>query len=210
MTLPFLSPPASPEFQDLGTAVTGVLRFPILGGLTVAEADTINELLADRASSFRAAAQAADAIAKAEDISLVEAFQLVEDSLSGRDLEDAANEIRLRHAAQIENVAKVYAVAGQMTMAATVTALIRHRLDQPAWAMKDTAGLHRVLFQAIWGLAQQEEAAEANPVTPPTESELGKLPPVNGSASPSTGSKSSGTSRQRSRASSSAAALPAS
>jgi hypothetical protein len=62
--------------------------------------------------------------------------------------------------AYIENVAKVYAVAGQMTMAATVTALIRHRLDQPAWAMKDTAGLHRVLFQAIWGLAQQEEDAE--------------------------------------------------
>lgn len=210
MTLPFLSPPAAPEFQDLGNAVTGVLRFPILGGLTVAEADTINELLADRASSFRAAAQAADAIAKAEGISLVEAFQLVEDSLSGRDLEDAANEIRLRHSVQIENVAKVYAVAGQMTMAATVTALIRHRLSQPTWGMKDTAGLHRVLFQAIWGLAQQEEAAEATPSTPPTEAELGKQPPVNGNGSPSTGKRSSGTSRPRSQASSNVKTLPAS
>lgn len=210
MTLPFLSPPAEPAYKDLGNAVTGMLRFPLLGGLTVAEADTINELLADRASSFRAAAQAADAIAKAEGISLVEAFQLVEDSLSGRELEDAANEIRLRHASQIENVAKVYAVAGQMTMAATVTALIRHRLDQPAWGMKDTAGLHRALFQAIWGLAQEEEAAEATPSAPPTEAELGKPLPVNGSGKPSTGKRSSGTSRKPSQASSSAKALPAS
>ena len=166
---------------------------PTLGGLTVGESATIAELQANEQSSFVRGAQIADAIAKAEDISISEAFNIVEGAISGRQMEERAEEIRTRHAAQIQEVALVYAAAGQRNMEATVTALIRCRCGLPEWSVSDTRQMHRALFNAIWQLAQEEIDAEGLPSEPPTEEELGKQLPAPGSASKRTGRRSSTT-----------------
>jgi hypothetical protein len=166
---------------------------PVLGGLTVGESAVISELLANEQSSFVKGAQIADAIAKAEEISISEAFNIIEGAISGRQLEERAEEIRTKHAALIQEVAQVYASAGQRNMEATVSALIKCRCNLPDWSVADTRQMHRALFNAIWQLAQEESDAEALPSEPPTEEELGKPPAADGAAAKRTGRRSSTT-----------------
>jgi hypothetical protein len=191
MSLPFVVQPIATKTVRIGTAATGILEIEVRGGLTVGEAAEINRLQADEESSFSKGAQIADAIAIAEGITLVEAFQLIQDVVVGNQLEERAEELRVRHASSIEEVAKVYAAAGDRTMRATVTALIRCRLAQPDWTMEQTNQLPRALFQGLWDLAQQEIAAEGNESAPPTEEDL-KKPPAGKSKRAPTGSKFSG------------------
>lgn len=176
MLLPFLTPPAPTTKRRIGNDQCGVLEVEVKGGLTVGEAATINELLANEQSSFVRGAQIADAISQAEGITLSEAFAIIEDAIAGAPQEDAANAIRVKHAALIEEVARVYAKAGQRNLEATVTALIRYRCERPQWSLDDTRKLHKVLFDGFWQLAQDETAAENNPHTPHSEEELGKQP----------------------------------
>lgn len=192
--LTFVTAPAQTKTRRLGTLATGIIEMPELGGLTVDEADTIQELLAMEQSSFVKGAQIADAIAKQEKISISEAFNIIESAISGRQLEQAADEIRCRHAARIEEVARVYTAAGTRNMRATVTALIRHRQNLPDWSMADTGTLPKALRDAIWQLAQDEQAAEDMPSTPPTEDDLGKPQPDTIASPKRTGAKSSGNS----------------
>jgi hypothetical protein len=192
MTLPFLQAPAVPERRIVGNEASGTIEVPMLGGLTVAESATIQELLAQDQSSFVKGAQAADAIAKAEGITLTEAFELVEAAVGGRELEPEAEAMKLRHAARIKEVGKVFRSAGRRTQQATVTALIRHRLSLPEWGMADTQGLHRKLFSDLYRLAEEEQAVEDLPVRQRTEEELGKPPAGGGSPKRGTGRKSSG------------------
>lgn len=191
--LPFVQAPEAVSTRRLGTPASGILEMPVLGGLTVGESAVISELLAKEQSSFVKGAQIADAIAKAEEISISEAFNIIEGAISGRQLEERAEEIRTKHAEQIQEVAQVYASAGQRNMEATVTALIRCRCNLPDWSISDTRAMHRALFNAIWQLAQEESEAEAMPSEPPTEEELGKQPAAAGSAVKRTGRRSSGT-----------------
>lgn len=170
-----------------------MLEVEVRGGLTVAEAAEINTLQANEESSFAKGAQIADAIAKAEGITLVEAFQLIQDVVVGNELEDRAHELRVKYGQQIEEVARVYAAAGERTMRATVTAIIRCRLDQPDWTMEQTAQLPRALFEGLWTLAQDEIAAEGAESAPVSEDDLKKQPAAKGKRAP-TGNKSSGTS----------------
>jgi hypothetical protein len=192
-TLPFVLPPAEPVRRRLGTPASGILEMPVLGGLTVGESAVISELLATEQSSFVKGAQIADAIAKAEQISISEAFNIIEGAISGRQLEQRAEEIRTTHAALIQEVAQVYAAAGQRNMEATVTALIRCRCNLPDWSLADTHKMPRALFNPIWQLAQEEADAEAMPSEPPSEEELGKPPAADGAAVKRTGRRSSGT-----------------
>lgn len=191
--LPFLQAPDAPTVRRLGTAASGILEMPVLGGLTVGESVVVSELLATEMSAFVKGAQIADAIAKAEEISISEAFSIVESAISGKSLEADAEAIRTRHAAEIEQVARLYASAGQRNMEATVTALIRCRCNLTDWAVDDTRKLHRVLFNAIWALAQEEQQAEAIPNDTPTEEELGKPQPAPGAGAKPTGRRSSTT-----------------
>lgn len=191
--LPFLTPPAAQQKRKCGNAASGVLEMPVLGGLTVGESAVINELLASEQSAFVKGAQIADAIAKAEEISISEAFSIIESAISGRELEAEAEIIRTRHAAQIAEVARVYASAGQRNMEATVTAMIQCRCKLSDWGIQDTRQMHRALFNAIWALAQEEQEAEAMPNDPPTEEELGKQRPADGAGAKRTGRKSSTT-----------------
>ena len=192
-TLPFVQAPEAPTTRRLGTPASGILEMPVLGGLTVGESAVISELLANEQSSFVKGAQIADAIAKAEEISISEAFNIIEGAISGRQLEQRAEEIRTKHAALIQEVAQVYAAAGQRNMESTVCALIRCRCNLPDWSVADTRQMHRALFNAIWQLAQEENDAEAMPSEPPTEEELGKPPAADGDAMKRTGRRSSTT-----------------
>ena len=191
--LPWAVVPRQHAPRRIGTPDSGILEFPVLGGLTVDEARTISELLAGDVTAFVAGAQAADAIAQAEGITVVEAFSIVEKGVSGMRLEDeAADAIRLRYAARIDAVATIYHQTGQRNMEASVTALIRWRLDRPTWTMEQTGKLGQVLLQGIWQLILDEQAAEKLPADQPDEEELKKLRPVGGKRRIQTGPASSG------------------
>ena len=191
--LPFVQPPAPTTTRRLGNAHSGIVEVPVRGGLTVGESATISQLLASEQSSFVKGAQIADAIAKEEGISLTEAFQIIEGAISGKVLEPDADEIRLRHAARIEDVARCYAAAGQRNLEATVCALVRSRCTGcEGFSLDDVRQMDAALFQGFWQLAQDEQAAEDLPATPPTEEELGKLLPAAANEKRRTGRRSSG------------------
>ncbi len=192
MSLPFLQAPAKVSKRVVGNEASGTLEVPVLGGLTVAESATIQELLAKDQSTFVKAAQIADAIAKAEGVTLVEAFELVEAAVAGRELEPEAMAMKLRHAARMEEMGQVLRSAGERTRQATVTALIRHRLGMAEWGMEDTQGLHRKLFDELYRLAEDETVTEDLPSKPRTEEELGKPQAGDGARRRGTGKRSSG------------------
>ena len=201
--LPFVQPPAPTRIRRIGNDSTGILEFTVRGGLTVAESATVAELLAGEQSSFVRGAQIADAIAKEEAISLSEAFSICEKAISGTALEPEAETLRIKHADRIQQLAETYAKAGQRNMEASVTALIRHRLDLPSWSIQDTRGMDRVLFQGIWQLVLDEQAAEDLPTAAISDDDLGKPQRANGVPRKRTGKPSSTTCATDSQASSS-------
>lgn len=178
--------------RRVGNDATGILEFPVRGGLTVEESDTIAELLASEEPSLVAGAKLADAIAAEESISITEAFQVIENTVAGRTLEPAADTIRIKHAERIAEVTRIFDRSGRMTSIATVTALIRHRLNLPAWNVSDTTKLPRLLRDEIWMLAMDEQEAEALPSPPPSEDDLKKQPAEPPRNQKRTGTKSSG------------------
>lgn len=191
--LPFVVAPRKPEIRRVGNEVTGVLEIPVLGGITVGEAAVTAELLANEQQAFVQGARIADAIAKEENISLSEAFHIVEAGAFGRELEPKADEIRTKHAERIEQVARIYASAGRRNMEATVTALLRCRLNLPAWSMDDTHTLHETLFNDLLELAREEQDAENMTASPVTEEAIKKQPPAATTPAKRTGRKSSTT-----------------
>lgn len=191
--LPFVVAPAKPKTRRVGNETSGVLEIPVLGGITVGEAAVTAELLALEQSSFAAGARLADAIAKEENISISEAFHIIEAAVFGRELEPNADTIRIRHITRIEEVARIYTASGQRNMEATVTAILRCRLDLPDWSLADTRTLHRNLFEEIWRLAQEEQNAEDIPTPPVNEDDLKKPPQERTTPPKRTGRKSSTT-----------------
>jgi hypothetical protein len=190
--LPFVTAPAQRTTRRVGNEATGVLELEVRGGLTVAESDTIADLCTSEQSSLTAGAKLADAIATEEGISITEAFQIIENTIGGRTLEERAKAISLRHAERIEQVHRIYTAASRLSSEATVTALIRHRCALPQWSMDDTRGLVRPLFDDIWALALDEQEAEALPSSPPSEADLKKPQPETPPAPKRTGKASSG------------------
>ena len=174
-SLPFIQPPAAPKMRRCGNEQTGILEFPILGGLTVGESQIIAQLSGSQESSLAESARLAQQIAKTESISLAEAFGVIEKSLSGTLDDPKQMELVERHQEVIDKLRVFFAQQGIKTQTATVTALIRCRLNLPDW--DDLAHLPQALFDEIWDFAQAETAAEENePSAPPTEEELGKQP----------------------------------
>ena len=202
--LPFLTAPAAPSTRIVGNAHSGTLRIPVLGGITVQESAYIDELLASKPNAFVEAAKVADGIAKQEGLTLVEAFTVIERAVGGVTQEADAEELRIKHAAAIDRVVKVFAASNRHTTEAAVTALLRFRLDLPEWDPSDTRGLRRRLRDDIYALYRDELEAEDSAPAPVGEEELGK--PQRGSGSPRkrTGSKSPTTSSTTSPASTTA------
>jgi hypothetical protein len=191
--LPFVVAPRKPEIRRVGNAASGILEVPVLGGITVGEAAVASELLAMEQSSFAAGARLADAIAKEENISISEAFHIIESAVFGRELEQTADTIRLRHIGRIEDIAKIYTASGQRNMEATVTALLRCRLNLRDWSLEDTRTMHRSLFDDLWALVQEEQQAEDLSSPPVSEDDLKKPQPARSTPAKRTGRKSSTT-----------------
>lgn len=191
-SLPFVEAPHQRQPRRIGTSDTGVLEVPVLGGLTVLEGETIAELLDGQQSAFVRAAQLADVIAQAESTSHAEAFSLIEQAISGVPLEPDAEELRLKYAERIEEVARVYNADGKRSMMASVTAIIRHRLDRPNWTLEDTGKQPRALIAGIWELVLDEQAAESMPTSRPDDEAVKKPRPATGAGRGRTGRRSSG------------------
>lgn len=190
--LPWIVPPTPATVRRIGTLASGILEIPVLGGLTVEEGRIIGEITAEDVSAFVLGAQLAEAISKDEQINILEAFDLVEAFVSGKQLEGHSAEIRIRHAEQLQAVATAYSASGQRQIEASVTAVVRCRLGLPGWTIP--ARFPRVLLDGIWALIRDEQAAENLPPTPVTEDDLGKPPADDGSPSKPTGRRSSGSS----------------
>ena len=191
--LPYIKPPQTFPPRRIGNNASGILEVPVLGGLTVEESDTMAGLQADDVSPFVIEVETAAAMAAAEECSIMEAYKVVRDGTAGLPLDNPlAEAMRLRHARQIDEVAKLYNAAGSRTMTAGVTAIIRHRLGRPDWTVAETLRLPRQLRKGLWQLVTDEQDAEALPVEPVTEDDLKKPPVGDGSPSEPTGEPSSG------------------
>lgn len=191
--LPFVQAPAPVTTRRVGNDASGILEIPVRGGLTVDESNTISDLLAAEQSTLVAGAKLADAIAAEEGISITEAFQIIENTIAGRPLEPAADTIRLKNAERIAEVHRIFDRSSRLTTVATVTALIRHRLNLPNWGVNDTSAMAQVLLDDIYVLALDEQKAENMPAAPPTEDDLKKPPAEPRRQTKRTGKKSSGT-----------------
>jgi hypothetical protein len=193
MPLPFISQPKAFLARRVGNEATGTLDIPLQYGITVAEDDTITSLMPAPGTLLTQVAPYADAIAKAEGITSLEAMKVLEGRWKN---DERMAEIALRHADALEAVSRIYSDYGQAKILASVTAIIRHRLKESSWSMDDTRGLPRALRDAIWAIVQEEEASEMLPSTPVTEADMGKQQPEPIARRPSTGGKSSGHSRK--------------
>ena len=190
--LPFVQPPAARTTRRIGNEQCGVIEMVVRGGLTVAESELISELQTEHTSSLELGAKLAEAIAATENITITEAFDIVQAAVRSEVMEPEARAIMLRHATEIAAIVKLLNRNSSLSMHATVTALIRTRCDRPEWSHADTLTLEGPLFDGIWQLALDEQSTEKMPSSPPTEDEL-KKPPQDSAPTPKPrGTKSSG------------------
>ena len=157
------------------------------------ESSIIAELEEEQESALMASARIADAIAVAENITIVEAFNIVQDAWLDSDMEPDALAIKLRHAAEITELINKLKRNGSFTSVAVVTALIRTRCGRPEWSVADTVKLDGAIYSGILRLADDEQKAERMQSSPPTEDELKKPPQDNEETPKRRGTKSSGT-----------------
>jgi hypothetical protein len=190
--LPFVQPPAANSTRRIGNEQCGIIEMVVRGGLTVTESDLISDLQAEHTSSLEVGAKLAEAIAATENITITEAFDIVQAAVRKDDMEPEARAIMLRHAAEIASIVKLLQRNGRLSTHATVTALIRTRCNRPEWSHADTLALDSPIFDGIWQLALDEQSAENMPSSPPTEDELKKPPQDNAPTPKPRGTKSSG------------------
>ena len=190
--LPYVQLPAALH-RRIGNESSGIIEMGIRGGITIKESRMISAMLVEHESTLVAGAKFAEAIATAENITITEAFDIVQAAVRGADLETEARAIMLRHAAEIERIANLLQRSNDLPDEATVTVLIRTRCNLPEWSHADTLTLDGAIFRGILRFAAEEQAAENMPASPPTEDEL-KKPPQDSAETPKRhGTRSSGT-----------------
>ena len=189
--LDFVQAPA-PTTRRIGNEQCGIIEMVVRGGLTVAESRLISALEAERPSSLQLGAKLAEALAASENITITEAFDIVQAAVRGEDMETAARAIMLRHADEIAAIIRQLNENSNLSAEATVTALIRTRGNRPEWSLADTLTLESPLFEGIWQLAIDEQSDEKMPSPPPTEEELKKPPQDSAPPSKPRGTRSSG------------------
>lgn len=181
LDLPFVVAPPKRKTQRIGSKETGILELPVLGSLTVAEVITVSDLTADTDAAVVVAAKLAQRISAEQEISILEAFALVEAAAVGREMSEQQEAIRLRYLPEIAELTKTYIQRGRERMLASVTALIRCRLERPEWQLEQTKTLPQPLMDALFAFYEQERtAAEPDSVAPPSEEEIKKRPPGTG------------------------------
>ena len=170
MTLPFVVQPKKPELRRCGTKHTGILEFPVYGGLTVGEVQRISAATQNQYMAFEQLARLADQIAQEQKITLLEAQQLIENN---------DESITSRYQGRLLQISEIIANNEFRTKQATVKALIQCRLGLPEW--NDLDSMSEELFNAIWDFAQEEKSVNPQPAEPMGEEDLKKPPVVNGS-----------------------------
>ena len=189
--LPFVQQPAKPKTKRCGTAQSGILEFPVLGGLTVGESKTIAQLVGNTNTVFIASAKVAHRIAEKENITISEAFSLVEQTLGGQTLEPKADEAVKRNSDDIDELRELCSEHGHKAERALVIALVRSRLNMPDWDAVDD--MHQALFDAIASFGVEEQnAEEIEAAEPPTEADLKKRQRVSRNGKRSTTTVSAG------------------
>ena len=177
LDLPFVVAPAMREKKKLGNSVTGIVEVPVFGCLTVGEVVTLSELTAQNESAVVVGAKLAEKISIENEISLLEAFALVEDAAIGRDLEEKQDQIRIKYLAEIAEITRLYIEKGREKMIASVTTLIKHRLDRPSWTNKDTLKISQSMLDILFEFFEEEknQGIEVDH-TPPKEEDIKKPP----------------------------------
>lgn len=182
LDLPFVVAPPKRKTQRIGSKETGILELPVLGSLQVGEVITVSDLTGETDAAVVVAAKLAQRISAEQDITILEAFALVEGAAVGREMSEQQEAIKLRYLPEIAELTKTYIQRGRERMLASVTALIRHRLERPEWGMEQTMTLPQPLMDALFGFFEQERtAAEPDSAAPPSEEEIKKQPPGTGS-----------------------------
>ena len=148
----------------------------------------------DEPSAQVVGAEVAALIAAAESCGIDEAFhEIVIPGVGGPiDGNPNAEALRLKYASRIDAVAIAYQRAGALNTTACATAIIRYRLNRPAWTIEQTRKLPRLLQEGLWQLVRDEQDAERLPAEPITEDDLKKQPAEDGSPNKPTGAPSSG------------------
>jgi predicted pyridoxine 5'-phosphate oxidase superfamily flavin-nucleotide-binding protein len=188
--------PAAPVTRLIGNERVGIIEVPVLGGLTLEEDETIDEIIATADEVVVLASQTAQRIALTEgqdaegkpNVTEVEAYRIIEDAVFHRDMEDKAMGIAIRHAEAIAAVRNANKANETLRHRATVTAILRHRLGE----QEIPADFPRVLFDGLAKLVQDEQASEKLPAQPMTAEALGKPPEATPAKRKRTGAQSSG------------------
>jgi hypothetical protein len=181
LDLPFVVAPTKRKARRIGTKDTGILELPVLGSLQVAEVMTVSDLTADSDNSVVIAAKMAQQISAEQDISISEAYALVEAAAVGSTLSPEQDVIRLKYLPQIAELTRSWIQRGRQRMLASVTALIQHRLERPNWSREDTLKLPQPLLDALFAFFEEErQGDEPDSAAPPSEEEIKKQPPGTG------------------------------
>lgn len=163
--LPFVELPAAPATKRVGDVSTGILEIPVYGDFLVGETSYIEERMSQFESLTVRAAQVAEVIANRESITIGEAYAVVERSLLGQLESDQDRLLGARYAADIAGLETLFAVTGRHRVDATVTAILRYRLN-PEWTEEDTGRLTRRQREVIYQFAEEERIGiEAAPMT---------------------------------------------
>jgi hypothetical protein len=193
MPIQYVTPPAPREKKIVGTKNSGTVEIETIGGMTTEERETMQKILRDQPSAYVKAATLAYEIAQTEVIKRegkpdrkltnVEAYKVVTNAVFGEPQKnDTAENVAIKYATRIREVADAYASSSSMQKLATVTAIVKHRLSEDE-TIDTVRKLHASLIDAIYELsidesaAEKEDADDEDGATPPTEEELGKSQP---------------------------------
>jgi hypothetical protein len=192
VSIPYrIEPQPQVTTRSIGNRRVGIIDVPMYGGITTDEDTEYALLLADLPSALESAARLAEAWHVQHDMTRVEAYAVIQGHLAGITPEDAAMELILQHAAELEAIKREWVREFQSRRLAAVTALLRIRLGVTDQTIAAVRKLPRTIRDGLYGVWQEEQAAEAEAIEPLTEDDVKKPQPEN-ELSASDGTKSSG------------------
>lgn len=178
MSIPYrLWPEPQVTTRTVGNRRTGIIDVPLYGGITTDEDTEYALLLADLPSALEAAARLAEAWHVQHSMTRVEAYAVIQGHLAGITPEDAAQELILQHAAELESIKRQWVREFQSRRLAAVTALLRIRLGAADTTIAAVRKLPRTLRDGLYDVWQEEQAAETEAIEPLTEDDVKKQPP---------------------------------
>jgi hypothetical protein len=186
MPIKYVTPPRARTTKIIGNERCGQIEIESFGGLTTEEVDTIQEIVWGTETPYVKAAALAAHIASREKIknpkgelrplTVVEAFQIISDSVNDKKEEEEARNIAIKYAKEIAAVASHSALYQLIQKKATVTAVLKHR-NASDHTHEDTLKLDSELIDLIYAETYEEKEASKQDKTdgaPPSEEDLGK------------------------------------